>query len=51
MRSEIPLAAQAAKGPCLQQNYPPFFNDLRGKFWAIENALQTIEDALARTEL
>lgn len=51
MRSEIPLAAQAAKKQMEQQSYPPLFNDLRGKFTAIENSLSVIEDALARTEL
>ena len=51
MRSEIPLAAQAAKKQMEQQSYPPLFNDLREKFTAIENSLTIIEDALSQTEL
>jgi len=50
-----PIMDQATNEECqaegLMRTYPPLWNELRDKFYGIENALRSIEDAMYRTEL
>jgi hypothetical protein len=45
-----PPPCEAVKGKSIA-SYPPLFEDLRSKLDVIERALNSMEDALSRTEL
>lgn len=44
-------ACNTGEAEKLSREYPPLFSELRGRLYHFQTALDTIEDALSRTEL
>lgn len=47
MKPEYPTTGNESSA----EEFPPYFNELRGLLWAIEQNLQTIRDCIDRSDL
>lgn len=48
---QVPPSPENLNSATVSQTYPPMFDELRERFNVIDRSLNSIEDALSRTEL